>query len=197
MHKIRRSKSMLTIVLSTLLTVAAASTGAQTDTWHLDGPHSAAQFAVRHLGISTVRGTFTKVSGDVKYSPTDLNKSSIDVVIDTKSVDTRVEMRDNDIRSDHFLDAAKYPTITFKSKSIAADGTGKLKVVGDLTIHGVTKAVVLDVDGPTPPVKDPKGNQHMGASASTKINRSDFGMTGMAPMVGDEVTIIIDVELVQ
>jgi polyisoprenoid-binding protein YceI len=198
MLKIRRFKSMLTVVVSTFfLTVATASTVAQTDTWHLDAPHSAAQFAVRHLGISTVRGTFTKVSGDVKYSPTDLNKSSIDVVIDTKSVDTRVEMRDNDIRSDHFLDAAKYPTITFKSKSIAADGTGKLKVAGDLTLHGVTKAVVLDVDGPTPPVKDPKGNQHMGASASTKINRSDFGMTGMAPMVGDEVTIIIDVELVQ
>lgn len=118
-------------------------------------------------------------------------------MIDTKSVDTRVEMRDNDVRSDHFLDAAKYPTITFKSKSVAADGAGKLKVTGDLTIHGVTKTVVLDVDGPTPPMKDQKGNQHMGASASTKINRSDFGMTGMAPMVGDEVTIIIDVELVQ
>jgi polyisoprenoid-binding protein YceI len=194
----RTFKPMLIVLRSAcLIFIAAASTAAQTETWHLDPPHSAAQFAVRHMGISTVRGTFTKVSGDVKYSPSDLGKSSIDVVIDTKSVDTRVEMRDNDVRSDHFLDVAKYPTITFKSKSIAADGAGKLKVTGDLTIHGVTKAVVLDVDGPTPSMKDPKGNQHMGASASTKINRSDFGMTGMAPMVGDEVTIIIDVELVQ
>jgi polyisoprenoid-binding protein YceI len=180
-----------------VLCIATVSTVAQTETWHLDPPHSAAQFSVRHMGISTVRGTFTKVSGDVKYSPSDLSKSSIDVVIDAKSADTRVEMRDNDVRSDHFLDVAKYPTIAFKSKHVAAAGAGKLKVTGDLTIHGVTKEVVLDVDGPTPPMKDPMGNPHMGASASAKINRSDFGMTGMAAMVGDEVTITIDVELVQ
>lgn len=177
--------------------ITTAATAAQTETWHLDPPHSAAQFSVRHMGISTVRGTFTKVSGDVNYSPTDLSKSSVDVVIDAKSVDTRVEMRDNDLRSDHFLYVAQYPTITFKSKRVVAAGAGKLRVTGDLTIHGVTKEVVLDVDGPTPAVKDPRGNLHMGASASTKINRSDFGMTNMAAMVGDEVTIIVDVEFVQ
>ncbi len=149
------------------------------------------------MGISTVRGTFTKVSGDVKYSASDPSKSSIDVTIDASSVDTRVEMRDNDLRSPHFLEVAKYPTITFKSKRVEAAGSGKLKVTGDLTIHGATKEVVLDVDGPTPPIKDPMGNPHMGASAATQINRKDFGMTGMMGMVGDEVAILIDVELVQ
>jgi polyisoprenoid-binding protein YceI len=166
--------------------IAAASVAAQTEAWHLDPAHSAAQFSVRHMGISTVRGTFTKVSGDVNYSPSDLGGSSVDILIDAKSVDTRVEMRDNDVRSDHFLDVSKYPTITFKSKRLAAAG-GKLKITGDLTIHGVTTA----------PVKDPMGTSHMGASANTKINRSDFGMTGMSAVVGDEVTILIDVELVQ
>jgi polyisoprenoid-binding protein YceI len=179
------------------LWIANAPVVAQTETWHLDPPHSAAQFSVRHMGISTVRGTFTKVSGDVNYSPSDPSKSSVEVTIDANSVDTRVERRDNDLRSAHFLDVAKYPTITFRSKHVEAASAGKLKVTGDLTIHGVTKEVVLDIDGPTPPVKDPRGNQHMGASATAKINRQDFGMTGMSPMVGDEVSIVIDVELVQ
>src|ERR1035437_9420690 len=170
---------------------------AQTETWHLDPPHSAAQFSVRHMGISTVRGTFTKVSGVVTYSASDPTKSSLDVTIDANSVDTRVEMRDNDLRSPHFLDVAKFPAITFKSKRIVAAGEGKLKVTGDLTIHGVTKEVVLDVDGPTPPMKDPMGNTRMGASATTKINGSDFGVTAMPGMVGEEVVIVIDVELVK
>jgi len=121
---------------------------AQTETWHLDPPHSAAQFSVRHLGISTVKGTFTKVRGDVTYSASDPTKCSVDVMIDANSVDTQVEMPDNDLRSPHFLDVAKFPTITFKSKRVAGAGAGKLKVTGDLTIHGVTKEVVLDVDGP-------------------------------------------------
>jgi polyisoprenoid-binding protein YceI len=180
-----------------LLCIANAPVAAQTETWHLDPPHSAAQFSVRHMGISTVRGTFTKVSGDVKYSPSDPSKTSVEVTIDASSVDTRVERRDNDLRGPHFLDVAKYPTITFKSKGVESAGAGKLKVTGDLTLHGVTKEVVLDVDGPTPPVKDPRGNSHMGASATAKINRQDFGMTGASGMVGDEVAIVIDVELVQ
>jgi polyisoprenoid-binding protein YceI len=189
--------TLLVCTFACLLCIANAPVAAQTETWHLDPPHSAAQFSVRHMGISTVRGTFTKVSGDVKYSPSDPSQSSIDVMIDASSVDTRVEMRDNDVRGPHFLDVAKYPTITFKSKRVEAAGAGKLKVTGDLTIHGVTKEVVLDVDGPTPPMKDPRGNAHMGASATAKINRQDFGMTGMSGMIGDEVAILIDVELVQ
>jgi len=173
-----------------------SSTAAQSELWHLDPPHSAAQFSVRHLGISIVRGTFTKLTGDVKYSPSDPTKSTVDVVIDAASLDTRVERRDNDLRSDRFLDAAKFPTITFKSKRVAVAAPGTLKVTGDLTIHGVTKEVVLDVDGPTPPIQA-MGTSRMGASASAKINRTDFGITNMVPMVADEVAITIDVELIQ
>ena len=167
-------------------------------TWHLDGPHSAAQFSVRHLGISTVRGTFTKVSGDVDYNSSDASKSSVNVTIEAASVDTRVEMRDNDVRSEHFLDVVKYPTITFKSKSVKATGPGKLLVTGDLTIHGVTKEVTLDVNGPSAPIKNPMGpGERTGASATCKINRQDFGMTNMSAIVGNEVDIQIDVELVK
>jgi polyisoprenoid-binding protein YceI len=180
-----------------LIAMCAASAVAQTETWHLDPPHSAAQFAVKHMGISTVRGTFTKVNGELQYSAADPAKSSLNVTIDAASVDTRVEMRDNDLRSAHYLDVAKYPTITFKSKRVEPAGAGKLKVTGDLTIHGVTKEVVLDVDGPTAPVTDPKGNSHMGASAATKIERQDFGVGEKSNMIGDDLTITIDVELVK
>lgn len=149
------------------------------------------------MGISTVRGAFTKLSGSATYDPADPSKTSIDVTIDANSVDTRVEMRDKDLRSDHFLDVAKYPTITFKSKQTHAAGTDKLKTIGDLTIHGVTKEVTLDIDGPTKPVKDPRGKLHVGASATTTINRTDFGITGYQGMVGNELPITIDVELVR
>lgn len=149
------------------------------------------------MGISTVRGAFTKVSGSVQYDPSDLSKTSVDVTIDAASVDTRVEMRDNHVRSPDFLDAAKYPSLTFKSKRVESAGPGKLEVTGDLTIHGVTKTVVLDVEGPSDPIKDPRGNLHMGASATTKINRQDFGVSGIPVMVGNDVSITIDVELVK
>lgn len=175
----------------------AIPTVASADTWKLDPPHSAAQFSVRHMGISTVRGTFTKVSGTVEYDPAAPQKSTMDITIDAASVDTRVDMRDNDLRSDHFLDAAKYPTITFKSTHVESAGSGKLKVDGDLTLHGVTKPVTLAVDGPSAPVKDPRGNLHMGASATTTINRTDFGMNIMPQMVGTDIAITIDVELVK
>jgi polyisoprenoid-binding protein YceI len=174
-----------------LLTLSAASQ----DTWQLDPPHSSAQFSVRHLGVSTVRGAFTKVSGTVLYDAADPGKSSIQTTIDATSVDTRVDMRDKDLRSPNYLDVEKYPTITFKSKKIEAAGAGKLKVTGDLTIHGVTKEVILDVDGPSAPIKDPWGNQRMGASATTKINRMDFGVAGAPGMVGDDITITLDIEM--
>ena len=188
--------SRLVLVLTAALALTA-SAGAQTTTWQIDPNHTAAQFSVRHLGISTVRGAFTKVSGSVTYDPANPGKTLIDVTIDANSMDTRVEMRDNDLRSPNFFDAAKFPTLTFKSKRTEADGPGKLKVTGDLTIHGVTKEVALDVDGPSAPMKDPRGNQHMGASATTKINRQDFGVSADKGMVGDDISITIDVELVQ
>src|ERR1700689_5741938 len=155
-----------------LASIAGFRAVAQTETWYLDPPHSAAQFSVRHMGISTVRGAFTKVNGVVVDSP-DLSKASVNVTIDASSVDTRVEMRDKDLRSDHFFDVAKYPTITFQSKKVEAAGAGKLKVTGALTIHGVTRELVLDVDGPTPPIKDPKGNSHRGLSATATLSRAD------------------------
>ena len=142
------------LALFGLANLAVSRAMAQTETWYIDPNHSSAQFAVRHLGISTVRGTFNKVGGVVVDSP-DPSKASVNVTIDAGSIDTRVEMRDKDLRSDHFFEVAKYPTITFASKRVEPAGAGKLKVTGDLTMHGVTKEVVLDVDGPTPPRKDP------------------------------------------
>jgi polyisoprenoid-binding protein YceI len=188
-------KRLLTLLCA--LAMLAGSAVAQVQAWNIDPNHTAAQFSVRHMGISTVRGAFTKVSGTAQYDPADPGKTSVDATIETASVDTRVSMRDDDLRSANYFDVAKYPTITFKSKSAQATGTGKLKITGDLTIHGTTKEVVLDVDGPSSPVNDPRGNSHVGASASTTVNRKDFGVGGSNPMVGEEITITIDVELVR
>lgn len=182
----------LSVFAVLLLSIAAA---AQLETWNLDPYHSAAQFAVRHNGISTVRGAFGKLSGTVQYDPSDPTKTVIDATIDTNSVDTRVEPRDKDLRSPNFFDVEKFPAITFKSKHVEAAGKGKMKVTGDLTIHGVTKEVVLEVDGPNGPNKDPHGDQHMGASATTQLNRKDFGVNGAPGGVGDDVQITIDVEM--
>ena len=187
----------MTRFLTFLCTVTMLGSAlAQVQTWNIDPNHTAAQFSVRHMGISTVRGAFTKVSGTAQYDPSNLSKTSVEATIEAASVDTRVSMRDDDLRSDHYFDVAKYPTITFKSKSVQAAAPGKLKITGDLTIHGTTKEVVLDVDGPSAPINDPRGNSHIGASASTTINRKDFGVGAANPMVGDDITITIDVELV-
>ena len=189
---------MFRILLKLAVVHAIASSAfAQVETWNIDPPHAAAQFSVRHMGISTVRGAFTKLSGVVNYDPADPGKTSIEATIDASSIDTRVEMRDKDLRSPNFFDVAKYPTITFKSTKTEAAGPGRSMVTGDLTIHGVTRQVVLEVEGPASPIKDPRGNLHMGASASTKINRKDFGVNGAPAMVGDEVSILLDVELVK
>jgi polyisoprenoid-binding protein YceI len=175
----------------------ATTAAAQAGTWQIDPNHSAAQFSVRHLGVSTVRGAFTKVTGTAKHDAADPSRDSLEATIDANSVDTRVEMRDKDLRSPNFLDVQKYPSITFHSKQAKVTGAGKLEFTGDLTIHGVTKEVVLDVDGPSAPIKDPWGNQRIGASASTKITRQDFGVNGAPGVVGDEITITIDAELIQ
>ena len=191
------------VIVGSLAAIFILPVQAATGTWNVDPNHSAAQFAVRHLGLSTVRGAFTKVTGTAILDDSDISKSSVEVTIDANSIDTRVPNRDNDLRSDHFFDVAKYPTITFKSKKVEQVSPGKLKVTGDLTIHGTTKGVVLDVDGPTAPVKDPWGNQRIAASGTTKINRQDYGVKWNATMdnggvvVGDDVQITLDVELVQ
>jgi polyisoprenoid-binding protein YceI len=190
--------SRLVFILITALAMAATA-AAQAGTWQIDPNHTAAQFSVRHLGVSTVRGAFTKVSGSVQHDPADPSKDTLEATIDANSVDTRVEMRDKDLRSARFFDVEKYPTITFHSKQTKVAGPGKLQITGDLTIHGVTKQVVLDVDGPSAPIKDPlgKGGERIGASATTKINRQDFGITTLPGAIGDEITITIDTELIQ
>lgn len=174
-----------------------ASAVAQAGTWQIDPAHSSAQFSVRHLGVSTVRGAFTKISGSAKYDSANPAASSLDASIEASSVDTRVEMRDNDLRSPNFLEVQKYPTITFHSKQTKLAGPGKLQISGDLTIHGLTREVVLEVEGPSAVIKDPMGNQRFGASATTKINRRDFGVSGAPGIVGDEISITIDAELIQ
>ena len=155
--------------------MATLSAIAQTATWNIDPAHSTAQFTVRHLGISNVTGSFTKVTGTVVLNDKDITQSQISATIDVNSVDTRVEMRDKDLRSPNFFDVEKYPTIEFKSKRIVSNN-GKLQVIGDLTIHGTTHEVTLDVDGPTPEISDPWGNSRRGISATTTINRKDFNL---------------------
>ncbi len=176
----------------------AVSASAQVETWKIDPNHTASQFAIRHMSISTVRGQFNKTTGTVMYDPKDPSKTAIDVLIDAASINTRIDARDKDLRSPNYFDVEKFPTLTFKSKRTEAAGPGKLKVTGDLTIRGVTKEVVLEVEGPSEPLKDPKGNLHLGASATTKINRKDFGV-GSAPaaILGEEVNITIDAELIK
>jgi len=169
--------------------------------WEFDPAHTGVHFKVRHLMISSVRGEFEKVSGKIVYDEADVTKSSADITIDAASVNTRVTKRDEDLRSPNFLDVAKYPAITFRSKRVEKGGNGMLKMTGDLTIHGVTKEVVLNVEGPTPAIKDPWGNFRVGGQATTKISRKDFGLVWNEAMetggvvVGDEVEITIDVEI--
>jgi polyisoprenoid-binding protein YceI len=194
------SRLIFGATLAAVLTVSAAAT---TTTWQIDPQHAAAGFAVKHLMISTVRGQFKGVTGTVNWDDQDISKSTIDVTIDANTVDTSEPKRDADLKSDKFFDVAKYPTITFKSKKIEQVSARKLKITGDLTIHGVTKEAVLDVEGPTAPVKDPWGNTRVAASATAKVNRQDFGvkwnanMDGGGVVVGDDVTITIDLELIK
>ena len=189
-----------TFIVSAITLLASLPVFAQTSTWNIDPAHSNAQFTVRHLGISNVTGSFTKVAGTVTLNEQDITQSQVSASIDVNSIDTRVEARDNDLKSPHFFEVEKYPTIEFKSKRIVSSG-GKLQVIGDLTIHGTTREVTLDVDGPTPALTDPWGNLRRGISGTTTINRKDFNLTynntlksGEA-MIGDTVKIQIDAEI--
>ena len=186
-------KKFLTV--AGLAAVTAMPALAASTTWNLDPFHTNAQFFVKHLGISTVQGEFTKVTGSIMLDDQDVTKSSVNVTIDVNSIDTRVQRRDDDLKSEGFFDAAKFPAITFKSTKIEKAGEGDLKVTGDLTIKGVTKSVTLDVSGPTAPISA-MGSQRRGFSATTKINRNDFGVSkDPAPMIGDEITILLDGEM--
>ncbi len=181
--------------------VPADSAAAQT-VYSIDSSHSSAQFSVRHMMISNVKGEFSNVSGTIVYDPENLGDSSIEAVIEVDSINTREPKRDAHLKSADFFDAAKYPTLAFKSKQIWKDGD-KLQARGDLTMHGVAREVVLTIDGPTPEMKDPWGNLRFGASATTKLSRKDWGLvwnqaleTG-GVLVGDAVAITLDIEAVK
>ena len=196
--------SLLKFTLAaTLAAVVAISSPAATTMWQIDPQHTAAGFSVKHLMISTVRGQFKSVTGTVVWDDQDISKSELDVTIDANTLDTSEPKRDADLRSANFFDVAHYPTITFKSKKIEQVSAGKMKVTGELTIHGVTKEVVLDVEGPTGPVKDPWGNTRVAASATTKLNRQDYGikwdnkMDNGGLVVSNDVDITIDLEMIK
>jgi len=172
-------------------------------TWNIDPVHSTAEFKVKHMMISNVKGQFSKVKGVLTHDEFDLANSRVEASIEAASIETRDAQRDAHLQSADFLDAEKFPTLSFKSTGINVVGDGELSVEGDLTIRGVTRKVVFAVEGPTPPTKDPWGNTRIAASATTKINRKDFGLTWNAALetggilVGDEVTITLDVEFVK
>jgi polyisoprenoid-binding protein YceI len=183
--------------------VAVPIQGTKSTEWKIDPAHSAAHFSVRHLMISNVRGEFSKLGGNVILNPADLTRSTVEVSLETASVNTREPQRDEHLRSADFFDVANYPAITFRSTRIARAGEEHFKLTGDLTIRGVTKEVTFDVEGPTPAMQDPWGNVRAGVTATAKINRKDFGLVWNTPiegggvLIGDEVSVTIEAEFVQ
>jgi len=191
---------MRCMLVLALFGLAAGRSVAAEAVWEIDPAHSSVQFSVRHMMVSNVRGEFRKVTGTVRGDDKDPTHAEVEATIDTTSIDTRNEKRDTHLKSPDFLDAEKYPTMTFRSKRIERIGDGRYRVTGDLTLHGVTREVALDVEGPSAPVKDPMGNVRAGAQATAKVDRRDFGITwskaldGGGVMVGDAVAVTIDVE---
>jgi polyisoprenoid-binding protein YceI len=185
------------------ITATPVQTSTTTTTWNIDPAHSTAEFKVKHLMIANVKGQFSKVSGALFLDESDLANSRVEASIEAASIYTRDEQRDAHLKSADFFDVEKFPTLHFKSSSISVVRDGELAVEGDLTIHGVSHKGRFAVEGPTPPTKDPWGNTRVAVSATTKINRKDFGLTWNAAletggiMVGEEVTITLDVEFVK
>ncbi len=182
---------------------ALATPQVATTTWNIDPAHSVAEFKVKHMMISNVKGQFTGVSGTLTLDPSDITRSTVEATIDAASINTREPQRDAHLKSADFFDVENFPTLSFRSSKIEKRAAGELAVTGDLTIHGVTRTVVFDVEGPTAPGKDPWGNTRIGLSATTKINRKDYGLTWNAALetggilVGDDVTITLDVQFVK
>ena len=188
-------------LLASLLALSPALALAAGTTWNVDPSHSQVGFSVKHLVISNVRGEFGKYAGKVVLDDADPTKSTVEATVDVASIDTRVADRDTHLKSPDFFDVEKYPTMTFRSTKVAKAGNGALKVTGDLTLHGVTKPVVLDVTT-TPEVKGAYGETRRGFAATAKLNRKDFGLTWSktveaGPVVGDQVTIALDLEVVK
>ena len=184
-------------------TTTAAPTQTSTTTWNIDPAHTSVEFKVKHMMIANVKGHFSKVSGVLTRNESDPAKDRIEATIEAGSIQTRDEQRDAHLKSADFFHVEKFPTLHFRSTGVSVVGGGELSVEGDLTIHGVTKKINFAVEGPTPPAKDPWGNTRIGLSASTKINRMDFGLTWNAALetggilVGDDITITLDAQFVK
>jgi polyisoprenoid-binding protein YceI len=174
-----------------------------TSVWNIDPVHSSAQFKVKHLMISNVKGEFTSVTGTLEADTEDVTGSRVEASIDAATINTRDPQRDAHLKSADFLDVEKFPALTFRSTRVSKRGDGELEVTGDLSIHGVTRNVGFEVEGPSAPMKDPWGKTRIGLSATTRINRKDFGLTWNSALetgglvLGDEVTITLDVEFVK
>lgn len=185
------------------MTTATATEVTATTTWNIDPVHSHAEFKVRHMMISNVKGEFTAITGKLELNDADITKSRIEASIDAATINTREPQRDAHLKSADFLDVEKFASLTFKSTRVSKVTVDELAVEGDLSIHGVTRNVVFQVEGPSAPIKDPWGNTRLGISATTRINRKDFGLVWNSTLetggilVGDEVTITVDVEFVK
>lgn len=183
--------------------LAAHCLCAQAVSWRIDPQHSSAQFSVKHMMISTVRGQFGGVNGSIMWDPKHPETATVDATIDCSTVNTGEPKRDASLKTAEFFDVAHYPLMTFKSKRVEPEGDGKLKVAGDLTINAITRPVVLDIDGPTVPIIDTQHRTKIGASAETKISRKEFGilynpiMESGGVVVSDQVTIILEIELIK
>lgn len=195
-------KKVITAVGILAITLPPASL-AKDMAWQIDSAHSEARFIIRHMMISNVTGDFSKVAGTAHYDGINLQKASVEAEIPIASINTRETKRDDHLKSPEFFDAEKYPTINFKSKRLEPLPDGNFKMTGDLTIHGVTKEVVLTLAAPTKPIKDPYGRVRIGTSATTKLNRKDFGLSfnktldNGGALIGDDVAITLDIELIQ
>jgi len=186
-----------------LIVFLASCLTAQEASWRVDPSHSGASFSVRHMMISTVRGEFTGITGSLNYDPKDVTHATVDAAIDCSTVNTGVAKRDAQLKTADFFDVAHYPLMKFKSKRVEKAGEGKLKVTGDLTINAITQEVVLDVEGPNGPIRDPRGNEKIGVHASTQVSRKQFGIIWNEVMesggiaLADEVAISLDLELIK
>ena len=186
-----------------MTTLATPETTLATTTWNIDPVHSVVEFKVKHMMISNVKGQFSGIKGALTYNEQSVTDSHVEVTIDAASISTQEPQRDAHLKSPDFFDVDKFPTLSFKSTKVSRAADGELKVAGDLTLHGVTRPVVLAVEGPTPPAKDPWGNSRIAVSATTKINRKDFGLTYNAALetggilVGEEVTITLEIQFIK
>ena len=196
--RVRRSLAGLSLCL-----ILSPCLWAQEANWRVDPLHSGASFSVRHMMISTVRGEFTGITGLLNYDPKDIARASVEATIDCTTVNTGVAKRDVQLKTADFFDVAHYPVMKFKSKRVEKAGDGRLKVTGDLTINAITQEVVLDVEGPNGPIRDPRGNEKIGVHASTQISRKQYGIIWNEVMesggiaLADEVSITLDLELIK